>query len=326
MQHRPRRLRKSTSIRNLAQEHRLDIRDLVMPLFVIEGEGIRQPIPSMPGIERLSIDQLLKECAELWQLGIQAVALFPVIANELKDPQGRVALDEEGLYPRAIKMLKKALPEMTVITDVALDPYSSDGHDGLLSPKGEILNDATLEILAAIALCQARAGADMVAPSDMMDGRVGFIRSALDKEGYSQVGIIAYTAKYASSFYAPFREALGSVPRSGDKKSYQMNPANIREALWEASLDIRQGADILLVKPGLAYLDVLQTIRRKSPVPVAVYNVSGEYAMLKNAAESFADWDYQSCVLEILLAFKRAGADMIFSYHAKEAAAWLQAV
>ena len=213
---------------------------------------------------------------------------------------------------------------MTVITDVALDPYSSHGHDGLLSPKGEILNDATLEVLAAMALCQAQAGADMVAPSDMMDGRVGFIRSALDKEAYEQVGIIAYTAKYASAFYAPFREALRSTPQSGDKKSYQMNPANIREALWEASLDIRQGADILLVKPGLAYLDVLKTIKRKSPVPVAVYNVSGEYAMLKNAAKSFKDWDYQSCVLEVLLAFKRAGADLIFSYHAKEAAGWLQ--
>ena len=302
----------------------MDVKDLVMPLFVIAGKNIRQPIPSMAGMERLSQDQILKECQELWQLGIQAVALFPVIANELKDPQGRVALDQEAFYLRTIKMLKEALPEMTVITDVALDPYSSDGHDGLLSSKGEILNDATLEILAAMALCQARAGSDMVAPSDMMDGRVGFIRSALDKEGYEQVGIIAYTAKYASAFYTPFREALGSTPRSGDKRSYQMNPSNIREALWEASLDIRQGADILLIKPGLAYLDVLQTIQRKSPIPVAVYNVSGEYAMLRNAADSFADWDYQSCVLEVLLAFKRAGASMIFSYHAKEFASWLQ--
>ena len=295
-----------------------------MPLFVIEGENIRQPIPSMSGIERLSIDQLLKEARELWDMGIQALALFPVIADEKKDRQGHLALEEDGLYPRALRELKAALPEMTLISDIALDPYSSDGHDALLSPEGEILNDATLEILGAMALCHARAGADMVAPSDMMDGRVGFIRSCLDKEGYENTGIISYTAKYASSFYAPFREALGSAPRRGDKKSYQMNPANIREAFWEAKLDIRQGADILLVKPGLLYLDVLRALSSKSPVPMAVYNVSGEYAMIKNAANSFTDWDYQGCVLEILLAFKRAGASMIFSYHAKEFAGWFQ--
>ncbi len=322
MRYRPRRLRKSSSVRNLVQENRIDIADLVMPLFVREEYTLSKEIPSMPNIERLTIPQLIEECQELWRLGIQSVALFPVIEVKLKDIQGREAYNEEGLYLRAIRALKKSLPEMTIITDIALDPYCSHGHDGLLNSQGDVINDMTLKCLAKMAIHQARAGADIVAPSDMMDGRVAFIRSALDREGFTQVCILSYTAKYSSAFYGPFREALGSTLSVGDKKSYQMNPTNIREALWETKLDAQEGADILMVKPGMLYLDVLQAVCQKSPIPVAVYNVSGEYAMINSAArEGYID--YHECVLEVLHSFKRAGANFILSYHTKEVAKWL---
>ncbi len=321
--YRPRRLRRTTSIRSLIQECRLSLKDLVMPLFIIEGENQRSPIAAMPGIDRLSPDLILQESKELWQLGIQAVALFPVVDARRKDSQAREAYNQNGFYQKTITMVKQDLPEMTVITDVALDPYNSDGHDGLVEPRtGEVLNDASLEPLASMALCQARAGTDMIAPSDMMDGRVAYIRTVLDQEGFSHVGVISYTAKYASAFYGPFRAALQSAPHSGDKKSYQMDPANAREAIREAHLDITEGADILLVKPGLAYLDVLYQLRQHSLLPLAVYNVSGEYAMLRTAAQA-GSLEYKNCVLEVLTSFKRAGADLIFSYHAKEVGQWL---
>ncbi len=320
---RPRRNRRTAALRSLVRESRLSSADLVMPLFVMEGESRSEAIASMPGQSRLTIDLLVRECEDLLKSGIEAVALFPLIAADKKDRRASEAGNEEGLCQRAIRKLKSLLPQMLVISDVAMDPYSSDGHDGLLSDDGEILNDKTLPILAAMALSQARAGADLVAPSDMMDHRVGYIRNALDSAGYTHTGILAYTAKYASSFYGPFREALNSAPRSGDKKSYQLDPANRREALREAELDIAEGADIILVKPGLPYLDVIKAIAEISPIPLAAYNVSGEYAMLRAAAEK-GFLDYKSAVLECLTALKRAGADIILSYHAKEAAIWLQ--
>ena len=322
MRYRPRRLRKSSTLRKLVQEQHVSTFDLVMPLFVVEGVNQRIDITALPGQSKMSPDLLLQECQELWQLGIQAVALFPVIPEERKDKEATEAYNETGHYLEAVRLLKQKLPELTVITDVALDPYSSDGHDGIVNPNGDILNDESLEALAAMALCQARAGADMVAPSDMMDGRIHFIRSALDREGFTQTGIISYAVKYASAFYEPFRQVLASSPKKGDKSTYQMDPANLREALWEARLDWQEGADILLVKPGLAYLDVVREIRSKSLIPLAVYNVSGEYAMLKHASRNGC-LDYKRCVLEVLLSFKRAGADLIFTYHAKEAAQWL---
>ncbi len=318
-----------SAVRKLVRENRLSPYDLVMPIFVIDGTGIRKPLSSLPGLEAFSSDELCKEVSALHALGIQAIALFPIIASELKNETASEAYNEASFYHKAIRMLKEEIPEICIITDISLDPYSSQGHDGLVSPKGEILNDETLELLAKMAICQAQAGADMLAPSDMMDGRVAYIRSALDKADFYNVGIISYTAKYASSFYAPFRDVLSSAPVQGDKKSYQMDSANKREALWEGHLDIIEGADILLVKPGLMYLDVLAMISQNSPIPVAVYNVSGEYTMLKSldaktsSASNLEIWDYKSCVLEVLLSFKRAGADIIFTYHAKEVANWL---
>lgn len=293
-----------------------------MPLFVIEGEGKKVPIPSMPGIFRFSTDLIVDKCRTLHSLGVPAVVLFPALTDNLKDRTATESVNDEGLYQRTIRAVKEAVPGICVMTDVAMDPYSSDGHDGLVSDRGEILNDETLPILAEMALSQARAGADVVAPSDMMDGRVGYLRHALDDEGFTNVGILAYTAKYASAFYGPFRDALDSAPKSGDKKTYQMDPANSREALRELALDIMEGADMVMVKPGLPYLDVIRSMAEASEVPVAAYNVSGEYAMLRAAASN--GWlDYEKVVLETLTSFKRAGADMILTYHALEAAEWL---
>ena len=323
MLNRPRRNRKNSAIRDLVRENSLSAHDLIMPLFLTAGENVREEIPSMPGISRLSPDLLVRECELLHDLGVRGVAPFPRLPDELKDREARESANDEGLYQRTIRAVKKAVPDLVVFTDVAMDPYSSDGHDGLVAENGEILNDETLPILAAMAVSQARAGADFVAPSDMMDGRVAYIREALDGEGFTNVGILSYTAKYASAFYGPFRDALDSAPKSGDKKTYQMDPANAREALREAELDIEEGADIIMVKPGLPYLDVVRALAEVSSVPIAAYNVSGEYAMLRAAADR--GWlDYKSTVLESLTAFKRAGADMILTYHAREAAEWLR--
>lgn len=319
---RPRRNRKSRAIRSLVAENQLNVSDLIMPLFLSEGKEQKREVESMPGIFRYSSDLLVENVRELSALGISAIALFPALSDDKKDRLASESKNDSGLYATTIRKIKEAVPEMVVVTDVAMDPYSSDGHDGLVSEDGRILNDETLPILAEMALCQAKAGADIVAPSDMMDGRIGYIRQVLDQNGYTECGILAYTAKYASSFYGPFRDALDSAPKHGDKKTYQMNPANIKEALRELALDIEEGADIVMVKPGLPYLDVIKALSEKSSVPVAAYNVSGEYAMLKAAAEK--GWlEYRSAVMESLLGMKRAGADVILSYHSEEVARWL---
>lgn len=317
---RPRRNRKTPAMRNLIRETNLSTHDLIAPLFVIEGKNINEPIHSMPGISRLSIDLLVKECKELYDLGVPCVSLFPAIEEKLKDSRASESYNPSGLYQRAIQEVKNAIPELLVMTDVALDPYSSDGHDGLVDSRtGEILNDATLEVLAKMSLVQAKAGSDILGPSDMMDGRIGFIRDALDEENLTNIAIMSYAAKYASAFYGPFRDALNSAPKKGDKKTYQMDFANVREALREAYLDESEGADILMVKPGLPYLDVIKTIRDNTTLPMAAYNVSGEYAMVKAAAEK--GWiDGEKVMIEMLWAFKRAGSDMILTYFAKEAA------
>lgn len=297
--------------------------DLIAPLFLKEGSNLREPISSMPGVFRYSIDELVKECRELYDLGVPCVSLFPAIEDKLKDTRASEAYNQNGLYQRAIKEVKNALPDLLVMTDVALDPYSSDGHDGLVDPKtGEILNDQTLEVLAKMAIVQAKSGADIVGPSDMMDGRIGYIRDALDEENFVNTTIMSYAAKYASGFYGPFRDALGSAPKKGDKKTYQMDYANVREALREAYLDESEGADILMVKPGLPYLDVIKTLRDNTTLPLAAYNVSGEYAMVK--AASAQGWiDEEKVMIEMLWAFKRAGSDMILTYFAKDAAKYL---
>jgi porphobilinogen synthase len=327
--YRPRRLRRTPALRALVREHQLLPTDFIYPLFVHEGAG-NEPIGAMPGACRWSLDGLVEEVGRAWQLGIRCVVLFPKVADGLKTEDGAECFNEHGLIPRAIRRIKEAHPAMTIMTDVALDPYSCDGHDGIVSAAGVVLNDDTVEILCRQAVAQARAGADLVGPSDMMDGRVGAIREALDAEGFEQVGIISYTAKYASAYYGPFREALDSAPRASggkpipnDKSTYQMDPANGREALIEAELDEGEGADILMVKPGLAYLDVIYRLRQECEQPIAAYNVSGEYAMVKAAAER--GWiDERAVVLETLLCFKRAGADLILTYHACDAAAWLR--
>ncbi|MBT4087416.1 MAG: porphobilinogen synthase [Deltaproteobacteria bacterium] len=319
---RPRRNRVSDSIRSLVRENNLQVTDLIMPLFIIEGTNIQQPVASMPGISRLSLDLIVKECQTLHQLGVPAVVLFPALDDTRKDTRASESANANGLYQRTIPAIKAAVPEMTVMTDVAMDPYSSDGHDGYVLENGVIDNDITLPILAEMSVSQARAGADIIAPSDMMDGRVGYIREALDDAGFTHVGILAYSAKFASAYYGPFREALESAPKHGDKKTYQMDPANVKEAIREALLDIDEGADMVMVKPGLPYLDVIRAVSEVSEVPVAVYNVSGEYAMVK--AAGLKGWiDYKNVVLETLLGFKRAGASMILSYSTKEAAEWL---
>jgi len=317
---RPRRNRKTDAIRRLVRETHLSPSDLIAPLFVKEGTSLREEIKTMPGVYRFSIDELVKECHELHALGVPCVSLFPAIEDKLKDTRASEAYNPNGLYQRAIKEVKNAIPDLMVMTDVALDPYSSDGHDGLVDPKtGEILNDATLEVLAKMAIVQARAGADIVGPSDMMDGRIGFIRDALDEENLINVTIMSYAAKYASAFYGPFRDALGSAPKKGDKKTYQMDYANVREALREAYMDESEGADILMVKPGLPYLDVIKTLRDNTTLPLAAYNVSGEYAMVK-AAASMGMIDEEKAMIEMLWSFKRAGSDMILTYFAKDAA------
>lgn len=317
---RPRRNRKTDAIRRLVRETHLLPGDLIAPLFLMEGSNIREPILSMPGVYRHSVDELVKECRELFSLGIPCVSLFPAIEAKLKDARASESYNPNGLYQRAIKEVKNALPDLLIMTDVALDPYSSDGHDGLVDPKtGEILNDVTLEVLAKMALAQAKSGADIVGPSDMMDGRIGYIRDALDEENFTNTTIMSYAAKYASAFYGPFRDALGSAPKKGDKKTYQMDYANVREALREAYLDESEGADILMVKPGLPYLDVIKTLRDNTTLPLAAYNVSGEYAMVLAAAEK--GWiDGEKVMIEMLWSFKRAGSDMILTYFAKEAA------
>ena len=318
---RPRRNRTSAGIRALVRETTLTAADLVLPLFVHHDDA-DAPIASMPGCARRSIAGTVAVAREAFVLGIPAVALFPALKPSEKDPRATASVDPEGLLQRCVTALKREIPDLVVITDVALDPYSSDGHDGLVRD-GKIVNDDSLPVLAAMAVAQARAGADIVAPSDMMDGRVQALRTALDAAGFTDVGILSYCVKYASAFYGPFREALDSAPKAGDKKTYQMDPANVREALREVALDTVEGADWLMVKPGLPYLDVIRAVREASPLPVAAYHVSGEYAMLKAAAAN--GWlDYERCLLESLLSFKRAGADLIFTYGALDAAKLLR--
>lgn len=321
MQSRPRRNRQSSAIRSFTRETDLGPQHLVLPLFVQPGEGESTPISSMPGQSRLSIDLLVKHCETVVDAGVGAVALFPAIPDDQKDSTGSVATDPDNLNLAAVRTLKAEIPELTVITDVALDPYSSDGHDGVLID-GRIDNDTTVPLLAAMAVAQADAGADMVAPSDMMDGRIGAIRTALDEAGHTDVLINSYCAKYASAFYGPFRDALDSAPRGGDKKTYQMDPANRREALRELALDELEGADWVMVKPGMPYLDVIRDFRENTTLPVSAYQVSGEYAMLCAAAAN--GWlNYDACLIESLTAFRRAGADIIFTYGALDAAALL---
>jgi porphobilinogen synthase len=319
---RPRRNRRTAAVRGLVKETTLGAEHLVMPLFVQEGSGLSTPIAAMPGQARLSVDVLVETARQGFALGLRSVALFPVIPDALKDQRGSESENVAGLLPRAIRALKSALPELCVITDVALDPYSSDGHDGVLID-GRIDNDVTLPILAKMAVVQAQAGADVVAPSDMMDGRVSAIRAALDEAGHIDTAICSYCVKYASGFYGPFRDALDSAPRSGDKKTYQMDPANVRECLREIELDEAEGADWLMVKPGLPYLDVIRYVREHSSLPVAAYHVSGEYTMLKLAAER-GYLDYDRCLLESLMCLRRAGADIIFTYAALDAARLLR--
>jgi porphobilinogen synthase len=315
---RPRRLRRTAAIRDLVQETHLRASDFIAPLFIVEGSDVRDPILSMPGIDRLSLDNILREAKELYDLGIRAVLLFTKVPDELKDNAGTEALNPDGLMQRSIRAIKAAVPDMIVMTDVALDPFSSFGHDGIVRD-GQIVNDETVEILAQMSVSHAEAGADVVAPSDMMDGRIGAIRFALEDAGFPDVGILAYSAKYASCFYGPFRDALDSAPGFGDKKSYQMNPANILEAIREVELDVAEGADIVMVKPGMPYLDVVRAVSERVNIPVAVYQVSGEYAMIKAASAN--GWlNEEKAILETLLGFKRAGADMIATYFAKQAA------
>lgn len=320
---RPRRLRRTTTLRRMVQETQLRVEDLIYPLFVMEGEGQKVEVASMPGCYRYSLDLLLKEVAEAFALGIGAISLFPLIPDAQKDNAGTESYNPDGLIPRAVRAIKQQIPEIVVITDIALDPYSNQGHDGIVSHDGKILNDETVAVLVKQALCHAEAGADMVAPSDMMDGRVGAIRKALDAAGYIDVSILAYSAKYASAYYGPFRDALDSAPKFGDKKTYQMDAANAQEALKEVALDISEGADIVMVKPALAYLDIIHRIRDYTQLPVAAYNVSGEYAMIRAAGQQ--GWiDEKKVILETLLSIKRAGADLILTYFAKEVALMLR--
>lgn len=314
--HRPRRNRKNEVIRNLVQENWLTINDLIYPVFVSSETKDKEEIKSMPGIYRFSQQSLLKEIEECLNLGLKAFALFPHINDQLKDNKGTESWNDKGLYLSTIRLIKEKFPETFVITDVAMDPYSNYGHDGIVE-NNEIVNDKTLEVLGKMALAQAQAGADMVAPSDMMDGRIGYIRKILDDHHFTNVSILAYTAKYASGFYGPFRDALDSAPKFGDKKTYQMNPANSKEALRELKLDEIEGADIVMVKPALSYLDIICLFSENSHLPIAAYNVSGEYAMIKAAAQK--GWiDEKKVRDEVLLSIKRAGADIILTYFAKE--------
>ena len=315
---RPRRNRASEAIRSLVRETELSPSHLIYPLFVIAGRGEREAIGSMPGIERLSIDLLVEEARATFELGVPAVALFPALDDSLKDPLASESANPSGLLQDAVRELKSRLPDLLVITDVAMDPYSSDGHDGIVE-NGKILNDPTLDVLAAMAVAQADAGADVVAPSDMMDGRIGAIRQALDENGHQEVAILAYSAKYASAFYGPFREALDSAPKHGDKRTYQMDPANAVEALREVDLDVAEGADLVMVKPALPYLDVIRRVRDHVSVPVAAYQVSGEYAMIQAVAER--GWmEGEALMVETLTAIRRAGADVVLTYFARRLA------
>lgn len=299
----------------MVQETRLTASNLIFPLFIVDGENQKVEVSSMPGIYRHSIDNLLREVESCLSLGLRAFDLFPAVEESLKDKYASESYREGTLYLRAVEAVKKNFPEACVVTDVAMDPYSSDGHDGIVE-NGEILNDETLEVLGKMALAHAHAGADIIAPSDMMDGRIRYIRNILDENGFTNVSLMSYTAKYASAFYGPFRDALGSAPKKGDKKTYQMNPANQREALIEAQLDFAEGADFLMVKPGLPYLDVIKMLHDNFDLPIAAYNVSGEYAMLKAAIGN--GWLSEHVIFETLLGFRRAGATSILTYHAKE--------
>lgn len=316
MLNRPRRNRSSAAIRTMVEENRLSVKDLLFPLFVMDGSATKTEIKSMPGIYRYTTDLLLKEIEECLNLGITSYALFPQVAEDRKDSLATESHRQGSLYLEAIYAVTSRFPEISMLTDVAMDPYSSDGHDGIVK-NGEILNDETLEVLAKMAVAQAQAGSKLIGPSDMMDGRVGYLRESLDDAGFTNVGIMAYSAKYASAFYGPFRDALESAPKFGDKKTYQMNPANSREALREAELDELEGADFLMVKPALAYLDIISLLRDNTNLPIAAYNVSGEYAMVKAAAAN--GWiDGEKAMLESLLSMKRAGAQVILTYFAKE--------
>lgn len=317
-----RRLRINPQIRNMVQEFRLHPSDFIAPVFVCEGENIQEEISSMPGYYRYSLDYLGQELEELVDAGIRSVLIFVKVSDNLKDNRGVESFNQYGLMQRTVRFIKEKYPEFFVMTDVALDPYSSYGHDGIVE-NGEIVNDPTIEVLVKMSLSHAEAGVDMVAPSDMMDGRIGAIRRELDAQGYINTGIMAYSAKYASAYYGPFRDALDSAPGFGDKKTYQMNPGNLKEAIYEAKLDVEEGADIVMVKPGLPYLDVVRAVADNVPVPVSVYHVSGEYTMLKAAAAN--GWlNGEEAMLEALLAFKRAGASLIATYFAKEAALLLK--
>lgn len=316
MRRRPRRNRKSQVIRDMVEETQVTTNDLIFPIFLIEGKNKKTEVDSMPGIFRLSTDLMLREVEQCMNIGIRAFDIFPAVDDRYKDATATKSYDPDFFYLKALKEIKKQFPEACIMTDVAMDPYSSDGHDGLVKD-GKILNDATLEILGKMALAQAETGIDIIGPSDMMDGRVGYIRSVLDKNGFTEVAIMSYTAKYASGFYNPFRDALDSAPKFGDKKTYQMNPANRREALIEAELDTNEGADFLMVKPALAYLDIIRLLRDHSSLPIAAYNVSGEYSMIKAAGQK--GWlDGERVMKETLLSIKRAGADVILTYFAKE--------
>jgi porphobilinogen synthase len=319
---RPRRNRKSVAIRNMVAETHLGVEHLIYPIFLKDGKSIKEEITSLPGNYRWSIDTLLHELENCMSLGIKTIDIFPAVDESLKDKTATYSYADDNFYLKAIRAIKEKFPELMVMTDVAMDPYSSDGHDGLVE-NGKILNDATLPILAKMAVAQAQAGADIIGPSDMMDGRVGVIREALDVNGFEQTSIMSYTAKYASAFYGPFRDALNSAPKHGDKKTYQMNPANRREALLEAELDIKEGADMIMVKPALCYLDVIHELKSNFSVPVTAYNVSGECAMVIAAAKN--GWlNYDLAVYEMLLSIRRAGADGILTYFAKDFATYIR--
>lgn len=318
---RPRRNRQSAVIRDMVQETRLSVTDFILPVFIMEGQNLRSEVSSMPGIYRYSLDLLFNEIQECVDLGVKTFDLFPNLPESRKDKYATESYNPDGLYPTAIRAIKERFPDVVIMTDVAMDPYSSDGHDGIVE-NGKILNDPTLEVLGKMALAQAQAGANIIGPSDMMDGRVGYLRQVLDEGGFHDVAIMSYAAKYASAFYGPFRDALDSAPKFGDKKTYQMNPANSREALIEAQLDFEEGADFLMVKPALAYLDIIKLLNDNFHLPIAAYNVSGEYAMIKAAAQN--GWlDGERAMMESLMAIKRAGANVILTYFAKEAARYL---
>lgn len=319
---RPRRNRGTSSIRAMVRETRVHLDQLIYPLFLVPGTGVREVIPSMPGQFRLSKDELLKEISECMKLGIDKFAIFPSIPEELKDKTATYSWSEDNFYLHTIADAKTQYPDCFLLSDVAMDPYNSDGHDGLVED-GQILNDETLPILAKMAVAQAQAGIDMIGPSDMMDGRIGYLRDALDNAGYQQTGIMSYTAKYASGFYGPFRDALDSAPKAGDKKTYQMDPANRDEAIRETELDIQEGADIVMVKPALSYLDIISDLKSYSEVPVAAYNVSGEYAMIHAACQN--GWlTYEQVMPEVLTSIVRAGADIVLTYFAKDYAKMMQ--